>query len=110
MLTQDKPLAYKECNEFTLPLMEGNRLDFRSGGHDVGTFHATSMPKVTSSLLLIPRQREGSLRSLAFESHAFADVKSPQIAVVDAYRGNETNLVNLMENAEELKSGETPLA
>lgn len=109
-LTKDKPLKYKECQEFTLPLGEGNRLDFKSNGQDVGTFHATSMPKASTSLLLIPRHREGSSRALAFDSHAFADLKSPQIAVVDAYHGKQATTVNIIENLDETEAGQTPLA
>jgi len=109
VLTKNKPLKYKECQEFMLPLMEGDRLDFKADGRDIGTFHATSMPKSSASLLLITRHREGSSRTLAFESHAFADVKNPQIAVVDAYSGNETRSVNIIENSEAVVSGQTPL-
>jgi len=109
MLTQHKPLKYKECQEFTLPLMEGDRLDFKQAGTNVGVFHATSMPKTSASLLLIPRRKDGASRSLAFESHAFADLKSPQIAVVDAYHGNESSSVNIIENMEEVEAGKLPL-
>jgi len=108
-LTKDKPLKYKDCQEFTLPLMEGDRLDFKAGGADVGTFHATSMPKTSASLLLIPRHREGSSKSLAFDSHAFADLKSPQIAVVDAYHGNESTTAHIIENLAEVEEGKPPL-
>lgn len=97
-LTSDRALNYKECREFTLPLMEGDRLDFKAGGHNVGTFHATSMPKAAASLLLVPRGRDRFTRSLAFESHAFADLKNPQIAVVDAFRGNATGSLHIKEN------------
>jgi len=110
MLTQHKPLKYKECQEFTLPLMEGDRLDFKTGGTNIGTFHATSMPKKSASLLLIPRRKDGnSSRALSFESHAFADVNSPQIAVVDAYHGNSSSSVNIIENMEEVQAGNIPL-
>jgi len=98
LLTQSQAIKYKECREFTFPLMEGDRLDFTAGGLDVGTFHATSMPKTSASLLLIPRRRDASSRSLAFESHAFANLKSPQIAVIDAFRGNKTGLVHIKES------------
>jgi len=109
-LTKNKPLKYKACQEYTLPLMEGDRLDFNAdGGHNIGTFHATSMPKASASLLLIPRHRENTSKPMAFESHAFANLKSPQIAVVDAYRGNATNTVHIIENLAEVEQGQAPL-
>jgi len=104
VLTKDKPLKYKECQEFMLPLAEGDQLDFKSGGLYVGTFHATSMPKASASLLLIPRRQDSS-GALAFESHMFAEVESPQIAVMDAYHGNGTSTVNIVEDF-----GEEPMA
>merc|ERR1719162_2025849 len=109
MLTQHKPLKYKECQEFTLPLMEGDRLDFKAAGTNIGVFHALSMPKASASLLLIPRRKDNSSNALAFESHAFADLKSPQIAVVDAYHGNSSSSVNIIENMEDVQSGDAPL-
>jgi hypothetical protein len=108
-LTNEKPLGYKECQEFVFPLEEGDHLDFKSGGVGVGTFHATKMPKASVSLLLVPRHRDASTRAMAFESHAFANVKSPQIAVVDAYGGNRTSMVNIIEKAEYLEPGMDPL-
>lgn len=108
MLTQHKPLKYKQCAEYTLPLMEGDRLDFKSAGVNIGVFHATAMPKSSSYLLLVPRRKDGA-RTMSFESHAFADLKSPQIAVVDAYHGNQSSSVNIIENMEEVGAGQLPL-
>jgi len=86
-LTGNAPLRYKECREFTMPLAEGDQLDFKAGNLDVGTFYATGLPKSSASLLLIPHRRDSHSVAISFESHAFADLQSPQIAVVDAYRG-----------------------
>jgi len=90
-LTQGNPLGYKKCQDFTVPLQEGDQLDFKAGGLDVGTFYATGLPKSPTSLLLIPHRRTAHSVGLSFESHAFAEVKSPQIAVIDAYRGKSSS-------------------
>merc|ERR1711924_173029 len=82
-LTGTSPLAYKQCREYELPLQEGDQIDFKAGELDVGTFYATGLPKSSASLLLVPHRREPNSASISFESHAFADMKSPQIAVVD---------------------------
>lgn len=100
-LTDGNPLDYKQCRDFSLSLQEGEQLDFKAGGLDVGTFFATGLPKTAASLLLIPHRRSPRSVGCTFESHAFADVKSPQIAVIDAYRGksaNKTASVRIMEN------------
>lgn len=102
-LTQGSPLAYKQCKDFTVPLEEGDQLDFKAGGLDVGTFYATGLPKSASSLLLIPHRRSPHAVGVSFESHAFAELKSPQIAIIDAFRGagSRNGKVHIIEAAEE---------
>jgi len=86
-LTAGHPLAYKQCKEFSLYLEEGDQLDFKVGSLDVGTFHATGLPKSAASLLLIPQRRSPHAVGVSFKSHAFSKVQNPQIAVIDAYDG-----------------------
>jgi len=96
-ITASRPLNYKDCREFTMSLAEGDQLDFKSGNLDVGTFYATGLPKTSSSLLLIPHRRDSRSVAISFESHAFADLQSPQIAVVDAYKGKGEGAVKIMD-------------
>jgi len=101
VLTGPDPLDYKQCKDFSLLMEEGEQLDFKAGGLDVGSFFATGLPKSAASLLLIPHRRSPRSVGCSFESHAFADVQSPQIAVIDAYRGksaNKTASVKITEN------------
>lgn len=86
-LTEQQPLGYKQCRDFSLPLEEGDQLDFKAGELFVGSFYATGLPKSSASLLLIPHRRTAHSVGLSFESHAFSETQSPQIAVIDAYRG-----------------------
>jgi len=88
-VTKEAPIAYKECRDLMLQMREGDKLNFKAGGFDVGTFSAVGLPTRNdgTTLLLIPRQRESNSMALAFESHAFANLRTPQLAVVDAYRG-----------------------
>jgi len=100
VLTESDPLAYKQCKDFTLSLHEGEQLDFKAGGLDVGTFFATGLPTTAASLLLIPHRRSPHSVGCTFDSHAFAEVQSPQIAVIDAYRGKsekQTGAVKIIE-------------
>jgi len=105
-LTGSAPLTYKECREFAMGLQEGDQLDFKSGDRDVGTFYATGLPTSSASLLLIPHRRDGSSRAITFESHAFADLQSPQIAVVDAYKGKGEGMVKIMDSMPEAGADE----
>jgi len=86
-ITSTEPLRYKDCREFIMSLGEGDQLDFKADDLDVGTFYATGLPKSSASLLLIPHRRDSHSVAISFESHAFSDMQSPQLAIVDAYRG-----------------------
>lgn len=101
-VTGSSPLAYKQCKEFSLPLQEGDQIDFKAGGVDVGTFYATGMPKYAASLLLIPRRRSPQAVGMKFESHAFADLQTPQIAVVNACSGKNEKLDEAVKISEML--------
>lgn len=92
-----KPIPYKGCRDMELPLQEGDQLDFRAGDLDIGTFYATGLPHQHVSLLLIPHRRDHGSLAMAFDSHAFDELHTAQIAVVDAYRGPKEGHVKLMD-------------
>jgi len=90
----DKPLdslKYKACKDYTLELNEGDQLDFKADGNDVGTFAVSKLPQSTRILLLIVHKRAGSSMGATFMSHAFAEEKpgSAQIAIIDTYGGEK---------------------
>lgn len=94
-----QPLDYKACQDFDLRLKEGDQLDFRAGDLDIGTFYAVNVPRKHSSLLLIPHRRDHASLAMAFDSHAFSELHTAQIAVVDAYRGAREGRVKMLEAA-----------
>mmetsp|Transcript_8459 Transcript_8459/g.17939 ORF Transcript_8459/g.17939 Transcript_8459/m.17939 type:complete len:299 (+) Transcript_8459:80-976(+) len=96
-LTSNAPVQYKECRELKMPLEEGDQLEFKAGELSVGTFFATGLPKTSQSLLLIPHRKSLNSLNLAFDSHAFSELQSPQIAVVDAYSGTEAGRIQIMD-------------
>lgn len=98
-LTASSPVPYSECRLFHLPMKGGDRFEFFSGNLSVGTFYATSAPSTPSSLLLIARRRQPDSRAVAFDSHAFANLDVAQLAVVDAYRGDEAGHLRIMDRA-----------
>lgn len=108
-LTQDGGLAYRSCGSFYTFLQEGDRLEFKAGNASVGIFRATGIPKSRASLLLIPHRRDVNSLTAAFKSHAFAESSSPQIAVVDTYKGKGVSKVKIMDaEAEQEKPMEQP--
>lgn len=84
VVTGNDPLAYKQCKDLTISLHDGEQFDFKAAGVNVGTFFANGLPKSAASLLLIAHRHSSDAMACSFQSHAFANVQSPQIAVIDA--------------------------
>jgi len=91
-----EPIPYKSCQELAAPISEGDTITFLAGTRTVGTFHATGLPKQAASLLLVPYRRSAGSLVAAFQSHAFADLATAQVAVVDAYSGSRGDKVKIM--------------
>jgi len=103
-----QPLRYKQCVKVALELNEGDKLDFRCRGIDVGTFGISGVPPAAQALLLIVHRRSGAPMSAAFKSHAFAagDTSDAQVAVIDASQGlpcerHSQGQVNLLDFSQE---------
>lgn len=88
-VTKDAPVAYKDCRDLVLQTGKGDKLNFKAGNVDVGTFSALPTKRDDATLLLIPHQKESNSMTLAFKSHSFANFKVPQLAVIDAYHGKQ---------------------
>jgi hypothetical protein len=96
-ITTQGPLAYKECDDFKIPLADGEEIEFKAGDIAVGSFFTTKLPRSSASLLLIPHRRHPSSLSATFDSHTFNDLHSAQIAIIDAFRGQEKGRLNIMD-------------
>lgn len=94
----EKPIGYKDCQNVFVGLQEADRLDFKAGSLNIGAFFTTGLPKVATTLLLVPHRRDGSTMAVSFESHAFMDLATAQVAVVDAYRGHEAAIIRITDN------------
>lgn len=98
-LTGETPLSYKTCRTFRLPMKEGDRFEFRAGDTAIGTFFANHLPEGPMSLLLVAHRKRPDSLAVAFDSHAFAELDAAQLAVVDAYRGEEAGHLLIMDSA-----------
>lgn len=96
-LTANRPLPYKECREMLVPLHEHDQLEFHTHQVSVGIFHVRGILHKNLSLLLIPHRRHHTLKA-SFASHAFADLPSAQIAVIDVYNGRDHSSVQIMDD------------
>jgi len=87
----EEPMRYKQCKAIAMDLQEGERIDFKMGGLSVGVFHATHLPFVASTLVLVPFKKGNSSMAATFASHTFGPASGgkAQIAVIDAYSGDQ---------------------
>jgi len=98
-----QPLQYKQCRDMSLELEEGERLDFKVDGYSIGIFHATGLPKTSNKLLLVPHLKGPGTLLASFDSHAYSDSHTSQLAVVDAYVGNPVGALQIKERGMRMK-------
>eukprot|EP00413_Alexandrium_margalefii_P043202 CAMPEP_0204594782 /NCGR_PEP_ID=MMETSP0661-20131031/52280_1 /ASSEMBLY_ACC=CAM_ASM_000606 /TAXON_ID=109239 /ORGANISM="Alexandrium margalefi, Strain AMGDE01CS-322" /LENGTH=270 /DNA_ID=CAMNT_0051605219 /DNA_START=82 /DNA_END=894 /DNA_ORIENTATION=+ len=84
------PLPYKECHDYTLPLSDGDELQFRAGDLNIGNFYVRGLPKNPTMLLLVPHRKDRQSMAVVFDSHMYAQGENPQVALVDAFTGDRT--------------------
>lgn len=101
-LTGNDPLAYKQCRDFVLPLSEGDDLQFKAGGVDVGEFKAEGLPSSTTPLLLlVPHlHHDGASKRMTFTSHMFqhSDHDASQVVIIDAsYKGSNPGGIQIFD-------------
>ena len=79
------PLAFNECRDYADAVKEGDRISFKAGDLNVGTFTLSGLPENDATLLLVIYQQGRG--TVAFKSHTFAPTSQAQVAVLDAYDG-----------------------
>merc|ERR1719375_2727326 len=88
-LTVDEPMSYKTCRDFEVELTPGDKLIFKVGEANAGTFSVSDMPNNDAVLLLIISRHDTLSTAVSFESHVYANLLNAQVAVVDTYKGTE---------------------
>lgn len=88
-LTEDSPMPYKSCREFATTLKAGDKLKFKVGDANAGTFSISDLPNTDALLLLVIHRHDTLTNAVSFESHVFASLLNAQIAVIDTYKGSQ---------------------
>jgi len=83
----DSPMPYKSCQDFTSPLKSGDKLEFKVGDASAGTFAVNDLPQNDAVLLLVIHRHDQVSTAVSFESHVFANLQNPQVAIIDTYKG-----------------------
>jgi len=93
------PLAYKTCQEFHCPLVSGDRLEFKVGGANAGTFSVSDLPNNDAVLFLVVLRHDTLSTAVSFESHVFANLLNAQVAIIDTFRGQVPSKPRIMDSA-----------
>jgi len=103
-LTGSSPLLYKDCNDYRLELHVGDRLEFLVDEAGAGIFAINELPNANAVLLLVMHRHDTLSTAVSFQSHVFATLVNPQIAVIDTYQGHRHSVPRIMD-AEDAASG-----
>lgn len=95
-LTQDGPMAYQTCKDFKHPFAVGDRLVFRVGNDSAGDFAISDLPKEDAIMLLVIYRHDALNTAASFESHVFANMQEPQVAVIDTFKSDSPEALQAM--------------
>merc|ERR1712032_1100646 len=96
-MTGEDPMAYKSCRDFLSPLKAGDKLEFKVGDANAGTFAVSDLPNNDAVLLLVIHRHDTLSTAVAFESHVFANLLNAQVAIVDTYKGTAKSEPRIMD-------------
>jgi len=103
-ITGSSPLLYKDCNDFRIELHVGDRLEFLVNEAGAGIFAINELPNANAVLLLVMHRHDTLSTAVSFQSHVYATLVNPQIAVIDTYQGHARSVPQIMD-AEDAASG-----
>jgi hypothetical protein len=99
-MTGDEPMSYKDCRDFSTELTAGEKLIFKVGNANAGTFSVSDLPNNDAVLLLIVYRHDTLSTAVSFESHVYANLLNAQVAVVDAYKGPEKSTLKIEDHSD----------
>lgn len=91
-------MQYKECRQFAIQLLTGDKLEFHIGDSNGGTFAVASMPDNDAVLLLVISRHDSQSSAVSFESHIFANLADAQVAVIDTYKGKNGGVIRIQDH------------
>jgi hypothetical protein len=99
-MTEEEPMSYKSCRDFSTELTAGEKLIFKVGNANAGTFSVSDLPNNDAVLLLIVYRHDTLSTAVSFESHVYANLLNAQVAVVDAYKGPEKAALKIEDHTD----------
>merc|ERR1719243_61262 len=74
----DESMPYKSCKDFKTQLKAGDKLEFKVGDANAGTFSVSDLPNNDAVLLLVIYRHDTLSTAVSFESHVFANLLNAQ--------------------------------
>jgi len=99
-LTGSEPMSYKTCRDFETELSPGEKLIFKVGNANAGTFSVSDLPNNDAVLLLIIHRHDTLSTAVSFESHVYSNLLNAQVAVVDTYKGPDKATLKIQDHDE----------
>lgn len=98
-LTDDRAMPYKTCHDFVTTLKPGDKLEFKVGDANAGTFSVSDLPENDAVLFLAIHRHDTLSTAVSFESHVFANLLNAQVAIIDTYKGTARSVPEIMDPA-----------
>jgi len=95
----EEAMPYKSCVDFATPLHAGDKLAFKVGDANAGTFAISDLPNNDAVLLLVIHRHDTLSTAVSFESHVFANLLNAQIAIIDTYKGTQRSSASIQDEA-----------
>jgi len=96
----DNSMPYKGCEDFKTQLKAGDKLEFKVGDANAGTFSVSDLPNNDAVLLLVIYRHDTLSTAVSFESHVFANLLNAQVAVIDTYKGSGKSSMKIKDSAD----------
>jgi len=96
-LTAGSPMPYKTCQDFATPMKPGDKLEFKVGDANAGTFSVSDLPNNDAVLFLAIHRHDTLSTAVSFESHVFANLLNAQVAIIDTYKGTGKSMPEIMD-------------
>merc|ERR1740121_2750138 len=91
-------MPYKSCRDFLSPLKSGDKLEFKVGDANAGSFSISELPNNDAVLLLVIHRHDKVSTAVSFESHVFANLLNSQVAVIDTYKGSAKAFPRILDS------------
>lgn len=99
----DETIQYGTCVDLERAIHAREQIDFFTSQKQVlvGSFEVGTVPQQNTMLMMVVQAHDTQSTGVSFQSHAFANVNDPQIALLDAYVGEKkVSLVNIHDDTE----------